>query len=133
MRRTLPIAAVFFLSSCAIAPRVEPAATSKSQFEGALYAGETVALDKPTPGEEAYRIFRQAATGHVSLQSVRSETEENAKDYCKRKGRSMRGLVETAARPPYTFGNFAAVELIFECVAKAAGLGGTTVLAAARR
>jgi hypothetical protein len=133
MRGTLPIAAVLFLSSCAIAPRVEPAATSKSQFEGALYAGETVALDKPTPGEEAYRVFRQASTAFVTLQSVRSETDEIAKAYCKRKGRAMRGLVETATRPPYTFGNFAGVELVFECVGKAAALGGTTVLAAARR
>jgi hypothetical protein len=133
MRRTLPIAALFFLASCAIAPRVEPAATSKSQFEGALYAGDTVTLDQPTPGVEAYRVFRQGATGYVSLQAVRSETEEIARAYCKRKGGAMRGLVETATRPPYTFGNFAGVELIFECVGKAAGLGSTTVLAAARR
>ncbi len=129
MRRTLLVAAAVFLSSCAIAPPVKPAATSKSQFEGALYAGETVTLGKATPGEEPYRAFRQGATGHVTLQSVRSETEEIAKAYCKRKGRAMHGLVETASKPPYTFGNFASVELIFECVAKAAAPGGATVLA----
>jgi len=128
MRRTLLVAAALLLSSCVVAPPVKPAATSRSHFEDALYPGDTATLGTPTPGEEPYRVFRQAATGHVTLQSMRSETEEVAKAYCKSKGRAMHGLVETAARPPYTLGNFARVELIFECVGKSASAAGVTVL-----
>jgi len=83
-----------------------------------VYSGETVTLDKPTPGEESYRVFQQAATGFVSLQSVRSGVEELATTHCERKGKAMHGLAETAAKPPYILGNFPRVELVFECVAK---------------
>ena len=123
-RRTLPVAAalaaaaVALLSSCAGAPPVQPAATSKSHFEGNDYPGDTLTLARPTPGEESYRVFEQARTGEVPLPSVRSGAEEKARAYCNGKGRAMRGLVETAARPPYIQGNFARVELIFECIAK---------------
>ena len=120
--RTLPVAAALaaalLLSSCAGAPPIQPAATSKSHFEGSDYPGDTLTLDKPTPGEESYRVFEQGRTGLVSLQSMRSGAEEKARAYCQGKGRSMHGLIETAARPPYIQGNFARVELIFECIAK---------------
>lgn len=119
MRRGL-LVAVVLLVSCANAPPVQPASLSKSQFEGAVYGGETVTLDKATPGEEPYRAFQQGATGFVSLQSVRSRTEEIASAHCERKGKAMHGLVETAAKPPFVLGNFPKVELIFECVAKPA-------------
>jgi hypothetical protein len=120
--RTLQVAAAVavaaLLSSCVGAPPIQPAATSKSHFEGNDYHGDTLTLNRPTPGEESYRVFEQARTGEVPLQSVRSGAEEKARAYCNGKGRAMRGLVETAARPPYIQGNFARVELIFECIAK---------------
>jgi len=118
MRRGLRVVAVVLLAGCASAPSVQPVATSKSQFEDATYAGETVTLARPTPGEEQYRVFRQGATGYVTTQSVRSSAEEVATAFCERKGKAIHGLVETAARPPFILGNFARVELIFECVAK---------------
>jgi Short C-terminal domain len=110
--------AVAFLSACAITSPVRPEAASKSQFQGAAYSGETVSLEKATPGAESYRAFQQGATGFVSLQSVRSGVEEIASEFCGRKGKTFRGTSETAAKPPYILGNFPRVELIFECVAK---------------
>jgi hypothetical protein len=118
MRSGLLVVLASLLASCASAPPVQPAASSKSHFEDATYDGETVTLDRPTPGEEQYRVFRQGATAFVTLQSVRTEAGELAASYCERKGRVTRGLFETAARPPFILGNFARVELIFECVAK---------------
>jgi len=120
------IGAVLLLSSCAGAPPIQPAATTQSHFEGDAYAGETLTLDRPTPGEESYRVFEEGRTGMVSLQSVRSGAQEKAGAYCKSKGRTVHGLVETAARPPFIQGNFARVELIFECVARPAAPGGAT-------
>jgi hypothetical protein len=117
MRSALLVIAVL-CTGCASAPPIQPAATSKSHFEGATYDGETVTLDRPTPGEESYRVFQEGATGFVTLQTVRSRAEAMAAAYCERKGKAMHGLIETAARPPFILGNFARVELIFECVAK---------------
>lgn len=106
------------LAGCASAPPIQPAASSKSQFDGAVYSGKTVSLDKPTPGEESYRAFQRGATGFVSLQSVRSSVEESATGHCDRKGKVVRALAETDAKPPYILGNFPRVELVFECVSK---------------
>ena len=58
------------LSACAETMPVQPASSSKSKFEGAVFTGETVTLDSPTPGEESYRLYQQAATGFVSMASV---------------------------------------------------------------
>jgi len=75
--RTLQIAAAIgaatLFSGCVSAPPIQPAATSKSHFEGNEYPGDTLTLDRPTPGEESYRVFEQARTGEVPLQSVRVE------------------------------------------------------------
>ena len=124
---TLPIAAAIaaaaLFSGCVNAPPIQPAATSKSHFEGNDYPGDTLTLARPTPGEESYRVFEQGRTGMVSLQSARSGAEDKARAYCQGKGRAMHGLVETAARPPYIQDNFARVELVFECIPKPAASG----------
>jgi hypothetical protein len=117
---TRPIAAAIFLAlaACANTSAIEPAASSKSHFEGAVYSGKTVTLDKATPGAESWRLYEQGATGFVSLQSVRSEVEERASAQCDRSGKVMHGVTERDATPPYMLGNFPRVELVFECVDK---------------
>ena len=39
--------------------------------------------------------------------------------FCERKNKTMHGLTETAAKPPYILGNFPRIELVFECIEKA--------------
>ena len=116
--RLIAITVAALLSACASTSPVQLASASKSQFEGAVYSGETVSLEPATPGLESYRSFQQGATGFVSLQSVRSGVEEIATEFCGRKGKTFRGISETAAKPPYILGNFPRVELLFECVVK---------------
>ncbi len=118
MPRVLLLLSSCIVAACANTTPIQPASASRSLFEDALYAGESVTLDKPTPGEESYRVFQQGATGFVSLQSVRSVVESLAIAHCERKGKVMHGLIETAAKPPYILGNFPRVELVFECVPK---------------
>jgi hypothetical protein len=103
------------LVACANTTAVLPAASSKSQFEGAVYAGETVELDKRTPGAEVYRLFQQGATGFVSVASVRGGVEETAAQFCARRGKVARPVEETASKPPHILGNFPRVEWLFEC------------------
>ncbi|MCG2608600.1 SHOCT domain-containing protein [Acinetobacter sp. SM34] len=113
------IIAAFLLSSCASVPPIQLASESKSPFANAVFGGETVILDQPMKNSEAsYRIFRQAATGFVSLSTVRANAEQASIAFCERKNETMHGLSETAAKPPYILGNFPRIELVFECVEK---------------
>ncbi|MDL9997245.1 SHOCT domain-containing protein [Variovorax sp. J22P240] len=106
------------LAGCGQTSAIQTTTSSRSQFDGAAFAGETVELAKPTPGFEQYRLFQQGATGYVSLQSVRDDVEQRAIQFCDRKGRSMNALRETTSKPPHILGNFPRSELVFECVEK---------------
>ena len=111
---------VIFLSAsvilgCASNPPVQPAVSSKSQFDAAAYGREMTQLNKPTPGAEVYRAFYQGGSGFVSVSSVRETVEEMATKHCARKGKPARPLIETTSKPPYILGNFPRVEWLFEC------------------
>lgn len=114
------------LSGCGQTSAIQSTASSRSHFDGAAFAGETVTLSEPTKGSEEYRLFQQGATGYVSLQSVRDDVEQRAVQFCERKGRSMNALRETTSKPPHILGNFPRSELVFECVDKAASPGTAT-------
>lgn len=103
------------VAGCASNPPVQAAANSKSQFDGAVYSGETVQLEKPAPDAEVYRAFYQGGTGFVSVSSVRETVEEMATKHCGRKNKVVRPLQETTSKPPHVLGNFPRVEWLFEC------------------
>ncbi len=115
-RRSITAALAIMLAGCSSSPPVQPASTSKSQFADAVYAGETVQLDKPTPGAETYRAFYQGGTGFVSVSGVRETVEDMATKHCARKGRLPKPIQETTSKPPHVLGNFPRVEWIFECI-----------------
>jgi Short C-terminal domain len=117
------------LLGCASNPPVQPAASSKSQFDTAVYGGETAQLEKPTPSAEVYRAFYQGGTGFVSVSSVRETVEEMANKHCARKGQTVRPLQETTSKPPHLLGNFPRVEWLFECsaLASSAAVGSPAV------
>jgi hypothetical protein len=68
-------------------------------------------------------VFIQGATGFVSMQSVRDDAEQRAKEFCDRKGKAMESIRETTATPPYILGNFPRIEIVFDCVAQPVALG----------
>jgi hypothetical protein len=111
------------LSGCADTSTIQSVSLSKSQFEGAVYRGESVTISSTTPGSDEYRVFHQGSSGFVSLQSVRADAEQRATEFCDRKGKAIKPLREMTSKPPYILGNFPRVELIFECVDKAASVG----------
>jgi hypothetical protein len=118
----MKIAAVLALAAaclvgCAETSPIQPAASSNSHFAGAVYKGEFVTTGSGAPGAEAYRVFVQGATGFVSIQTVRDDAEQRAKDFCARKNQTVESLAETTAKPPYILGNFPRVEIVFDCVA----------------
>ena len=113
---TLPT--VLAVAACGTTTPIQPAASSKSGFDRAVFSGQTVTLGEPTPGESSFRIFQQGATGFVPISGVREDVEDQAVKYCDRAGKSMRGLAQTSATPPYILGNFPRIELVFECISK---------------
>ena len=104
------------LVGCSTTGAIKPVASSKSEFEGAVYQGETTIINSTSHGGEEYRVFNQGATGFVSLQANREDAEERASKFCTQKGKSMRPLRETVSKPPHVMGNFPRAELIFECI-----------------
>jgi hypothetical protein len=120
LERLLLTATFLAITACSVTSPIQPATTSKSGFEGAVYKGQTVAVSTGTPGATQYRIFQQGATGFVSEQSVRETAEQRATEFCDRKGKAMESITETTATPPYILGNFPRIEIVFDCVDKAA-------------
>ena len=106
------------LVGCANTIPIQPVSAGKSGFDGAVFSGETVSLEPALPSTEQYRTFHQAATGFVSLASIRSSVQKSTDDFCARKGKVDRGVSETSSKPPYILGNFPRSELVFQCVDK---------------
>ena len=103
------------LVACGTTVPVISASSSKSQFDGAAYAGVTNEVAKPSPGADLYRAFQQGATGFVTVNNVRGGVEELANTFCTRKGRVVRLVQETTSPALLLPGNFPRVEWLFEC------------------
>jgi hypothetical protein len=116
------LAMIVVIAGCAVTAPIQPARSSKSAFDGAVYKGQTVTVSAGTPGNEVYRVFNHGATGFVPIQSVRDDAEQRAKDFCDRKGKAFESLTETTAVPPYILGNYPRVEIVFDCVEHPASL-----------
>jgi hypothetical protein len=106
------------LAGCAVTSPIQPAASSKSGFESAVYKGKTVDVNPGTPGNPTYRVFIQGATGFVSTQSVRDDAEQRATEFCNRKGKAMESITEHTATPPYILGNFPRIDIVCDCIDK---------------
>jgi putative oligomerization/nucleic acid binding protein len=75
-----------------------------------------------TPGNPTFRVFQQAGSSFVSVQSVREDAEQRATAFCDRKGKAMESLTETTSTPPYILGNFPRIEIVFDCIDKPGSL-----------
>jgi hypothetical protein len=112
----LTVAMSALAAGCAVTSPIQPARTSESAFAHAVYKGTTVQIRPASPGRQSYRVFIQGATGFVSMQSVRDDAEQRAKDFCAAMGSVFEALQETVANPPYIMGNFPRIEIVFDCV-----------------
>ncbi len=113
---TVSVSTLLLLAGCATTSTIQPASSSRSGFDGAVYGGESVTISANEEGAEEYRVFHQGATGFVSVQVVRDDAELRGKEFCDRKGKVMKPLRETTSKPPHVLGNFPRVEIVFSCV-----------------
>lgn len=114
--KILLVTALCLLSACADTSPIQPTSRGASGFAGAVYSGETITVSAGAPGIEEYRVFHQAATGFVSVQSVREDAELRATTFCQRKNKVFQPLRETTSKPPHILGNFPRIEIIFGCI-----------------
>jgi hypothetical protein len=112
------LVATILLSGCASSSTIQRVSESKSQFDGAVYGGETNIASEDTSGGEQYRVFHQGATGFVSVQSIRVSAEKRAAEFCERKNKVVKTLRERTSKPPHILGNYPRIEIIFTCVDK---------------
>ena len=123
MRKPIYITAVALsciaLAGCSNAGSIQATANSESEFEGAVFDGELTVVNKPTPGVESHRVFHQAATGFVSVQSIRQTAEKRVDDFCTKQNKIVRVLTERTSKPPHILGNFPRIEIVFECTESA--------------
>ena len=112
------LAATVSLGGCATSSTIQRVSESKSQFDGAVFGGETNIASEDTSGGEQYRVFHQGATGFVSVQSIRVSAEKRATEFCERKSKVVKTLREQTSKPPHILGNFPRIEIVFTCVDK---------------
>lgn len=118
--------AAILITGCSVTGAIKPVASSKSEFEGAVYQGETTVINSPTQGGVEYRVFNQGASSFVSLDANREDAERRAVKFCDQNDKKFRPLRETLSKPPHMLGNFPRVELVFECVEKSMPAGTVT-------
>jgi len=96
----------FFVSGCAENSAILRANYSKSFFDDAVFKGDTTVLDEDKTESEQYRVYQQAATGFISVETCREEIEQKAYRYCENMGKSLKKLQERTSIPPHILGNF---------------------------
>jgi hypothetical protein len=69
---------VILLTGCSATPPIQKVTDSKSQYDDAVYKGETIEIEEDNSGAERYRVFSQGATGFVPQSAVRSNAEDQA-------------------------------------------------------
>ena len=116
MKLATPLLVLVTLAGCAVTGSIVPAETSKSAFDDSVYSGETTDFSQKSITGETFRLYKQGAHGGTSPLAIRGEIERSASDFCNTSGKELRLLRQTASTPPYLFGNFPKVELVFECV-----------------
>jgi hypothetical protein len=118
--KTFVLLATFFLclSGCAENSAILRAKDSQSFFDDAVFKGQTTVLDEDATGSEQYRVYQQAATGFISVETCREEVEQKAYRYCENMGKSLKKLQERTSVPPHILGNFPRAELLFVCLPK---------------
>jgi hypothetical protein len=101
------------LAGCATSSPIRRADDSKSAF-----GHPPELIQNSYAPKDIYRIYHRAATGFVSIQSIRQAAEQRAGEFAKRQGKSFVVLGERISQPPYILGNFPRIEIVFALIDK---------------
>ncbi|QYM80704.1 SHOCT domain-containing protein [Horticoccus luteus] len=100
-------------SGCATSSPIQRYAESESSF-----SNPPELIRNSYPARDVYRVYHRAATGFVSVQSIRAAAEQRITDFASRQGKSFVVLGERISQPPYILGNFPRIEIVFALIDK---------------
>ena len=112
-------------SGCSKMTKIEKVSDSRSHFEGAAYQGQvTYRSNRKTTGEQ-FRVFHQASTGFVSIESIRRSAESRANKFCRDldENKKMFTISEHTSPKAKLPGNFPRIEIVFTCINKKPNYG----------
>jgi len=118
--KVIPFIAVLgslVLGGCATSSPVQRYSESSSGF-----SDPPQLVSHTHPEKDIYRIYHRAATGFVSIQSIREAAEQRATEFAGRQGQSFIVLGEKISQPPYILGNFPRIEIVFALIDKKDGI-----------
>jgi len=106
-------AGALLLAGCATSSPIQRYSENKSAF-----SSPPQLISNDYPDKDVYRIYHRAATGFVTVQSIRHAAEERIDEFAKRQGKSFVVIGEKISQPPYILGNFPRIELVFALIDK---------------
>ena len=106
---------ILALYGCSSASPIQEAQDSISEFDGAFFDGEITEVSQNHAALTEYRVYQHGSDGFEGGSPVRFKAESRANIFCKQRNMAARTIREQAAVPPYIFGNFPKIELIFIC------------------
>jgi hypothetical protein len=110
---------VIFLGGCSMQPTIQKVSESKSGFDGAFYQGESYVVNEYLSNSEQYRIFEEGASGFVSVDALKDDAQQRAKDFCSENNKVMKTIkVQTSSSRLWKPGAFPKIEITFICVDK---------------
>ncbi len=107
---------IVLLTGCAADTPVQKLTESTSKF-----GKNPTLMSNKIPANQMFRLFEQGATGWVTIGALRESVEQRAQQFCERQGKGTLILGEQKSNPPYLFGNFPRVEIVFACVDRPSG------------
>lgn len=109
----------FLITGCSVKSKIEKVSESKSHFDNKLYSGVKDFYKSPIKvNGEKYRIFHQASTGFVSIESIRISATKRANEFCRDinpNSKMKKESEHTSNRIPLP-GEFPKIEIIFACI-----------------
>jgi hypothetical protein len=100
-------------AGCATSSPIRRASDSNSAF-----SNPPELIQNNYASKDVYRIYHRAATGFVSIQSIRQAAEQRAGEFANRQGKSFVVLGERISQPPYILGNYPRIEIVFALIDK---------------
>ena len=102
---------VLALGGCAMSSPIQQYGDSQSAFKK-----PPELISHNYPEQDIYRIYHRAATGYVSVATIRQSAEQRAEDFAFRQGKGLVVLGEQISKPPYILGNFPRIEIVFALI-----------------
>lgn len=99
------------IEGCATSSPIQKYADSQSSFKS-----PTELISHEYPDGDIYRVYHRAATGFVSIQSIRQSAEQRASKFALQQGMGFVLLGEQISQPPYILGNFPRIEIVFALI-----------------